>query len=300
MGLKTRAWSPFSSLTICISMTLLAACASHPPEEPASRSNVSARQTNEVDQTQIQIAKLQEKIQDLEVRLSALNDKINLENGFTSANSPAPGSPNSSSPLPTAVVEAPAAHGKVIPKVSIVKASKVAAHGEETFSNNEAIDRFREAKILYDSQRYSDAVLEFSEFVKNNPEHALSPAAQFFVGMSYVKQKEYKLGEEELSRGLLAYSHSGYIPDTLAALIDVSERLNKTTKVTYYREKLMSHFANSPQAKNLNHAKSEVSHSPVQTAPMQTDVEPSVVQVRGIERPEVPTVRAPVLEGANE
>ena len=36
-------------------------------------------------------------------------------------------------------------------------------------ANATATDRFREAKILFDSKKYSDAVLEFSDFVKNEP-----------------------------------------------------------------------------------------------------------------------------------
>ena len=244
--------------------------------------------------------KLQEKIQDLEVRLSALNDKINLENGFSSSNTTAPGAPNSEMPLPTAVVEAPAAHGKVIPKVASVKKAKASDAPTEAFSHSEAIDRFREAKILFDSKRYSDAVLEFSEFVKNEPEHPLAPAAQYFVGMSYINQKEYKLGEEELSRGLLAYSHSSYIPDTLVGLAEVSELLGKTSKVTYYREKLFSHFPNSPQAKRLNGKKPAMAKAPVQTAPLLMEGEASVVDSHAIEHPVAPTITVPKLEGENE
>ena len=145
----------------------------------------------------------------------------------------------------------PAAHAKVIPttKPSPKKAAKESA---SDFTQNEAIDRYREAKILFDSKRYADAVLEFSEFVKNEPEHALAPAAQYHVGMAYYQQKEYKLAEEELNRGLIAYPHSSYTPDTLLALSQVSENLQKPARVTYYKQKLLSNFANSPQAKGLS------------------------------------------------
>ena len=189
-------------------------------------------QKDQAAQDQDRIQKLQEKIQDLETRLSALNDKINLEDGAKTE-------AESNVPLQTKDVQAPSAHAKVIPT-------------EKTSVQNEAVDRYREAKILYDSKRYSDAIVEFAEFLKNQPEHVLAPAAQYFMGMSYAEQKEYKLAEEELSRGLLSYPHSDYVPDTLLALARVSTVLQKPERALYYRQKLLSHFPNSPQAKDVN------------------------------------------------
>jgi TolA-binding protein len=145
--------------------------------------------------------------------------------------------------LPTEVVSAPAAETKATPVAKV--------RAKPAFASNESVDRFREAKILFDSKRYPDAVLEFSDFVKNEPDHALAPAAQYYLGVSYLKQGEYKLAEEEFSRGMLAYPHSGHIPDTLLAMIEVSNGLKKTSKSDYYREKLLSRFPNSPQAKSV-------------------------------------------------
>ncbi len=223
-------------------MVCLNAC-SHAPAQSEAKA--------EMDMARDQILKLQEKVQDLETRITALNDKVNLENSgnptLQTHDSDAPhasvAAPAGQKPMTTEAVSVPVAHAKVIPaQKPPVKAS---------FASNEAVDRFREAKILYDSKRFSDAVLEFSDFLKNEPGHPLAASAQYFLGMSYLKQNEYKLAEEELSRELLSYPHSSHTPDALLALNEISGLLKKPTKAIYFREKILSHFPNSPQAKSL-------------------------------------------------
>jgi tol-pal system protein YbgF len=207
---------------------------------------------DELSQSREQISKLNDKVQDLETRLTALNDKINLEDGVKpnddiTAKVLANGGPRSG--MQTEDVHTPAAHSKVIP---LPAASKNDKKGGGIFVQNEAVDRFREAKILLDSKRYSDAIVEFSNFVKNYPEHALASAAQYFMGMGYAFEGEFKLAEEELSRGLMTYPHSNYVPDTLAALAEISDKLKKPARATYYKQKLLSSFPNSPQAKEMS------------------------------------------------
>ncbi len=217
------------SLTSLPPLLLLGACAHTSP----TASNVK----DELGIAREQIQKLQEKVQDLEVRLTAMNEKINLENSAPSV----PSSPVKS--LPVEVAVPPPAQSKTIPQ----------SHGaaKPAFASNEVVDRFREAKILFDSKRYSDAIIEFSDFLKSDPTHPLAASAQYHLGISYLRQKEYKLAEEELSRCLIAYPHSGHIPDTLLALAGVSDALKKESRSQYFREKLLSQFPNSPQARGI-------------------------------------------------
>ena len=228
-----------------------------------------------------QLSKLQEKIQDLEIRLNALNDKVNIENG-------APDKATKASPVSSEeAVHVPAAHARVIPKSEHEKSKK-----EADFVQDEAVDRYREAKILFDSKRYSDAILEFSSFVKNYPEHILAPSAQYYLGVGYAAQSENKLAEEELNRGLIAYPHSNAVPDTLLALAEISERLKKPARVTYYKQKLLSAFPNSPQAKEVS-LESAPSHAKAET-PAENEVKKEVVEKTAeknleIEKPEAPT-----------
>jgi len=278
---------------------MMQACAHTQTVPQTAEVSATPQPPTELELTRQQVSKLQDRVQDLEVRLSALNDKINLENG----------APNSSSTtkLPTEVVEPSPAHGKIVPdkhperKAKSSTAEVIDLH-EDTASSTETVDRFREAKILYDSKRYSDSVLEFSEFVKNEPDHPLAAGAQYYVGMSYFKQNEYKLAEEELSRGLLSYGHSSYVPDTLLALSQVSASLQKTAKVSYYREKLLANFPNSPQAKGLGKGGSEEVEmaAPAPTTAVKAHAMESAEEPTVVSKPELPSVAAPQLEGGQE
>lgn len=283
----------YRNLAFC-SVVLLSACA-HTQTTPqtAEITSSGAPLPSELEAARQQMAKLQDRISDLETRLGALNDKINLENGGGSTSVAA----NANAKLPTENVDLPAAHGKVIPvkHPSLGKSTPSLAEserGEGTATSGEAVDRFREAKILYDTKRYSDSVLEFSEFVKNESDHALASAAQYYVGMSYFKQNEFKLAEEELSRGLLAYAHSNYVPDTLLALYEVSGALKKSAKVTYYREKLITHFPNSPQAKKLSSTR--VSEAEVTPVPVQPKAEEKIAEKPALQHDILPV--APVAK----
>jgi TolA-binding protein len=220
----------------------LGACTTAQTQPEPETADAQPTEKTQAAQAQDQITQLQNKIQDLETRISALNDKINLDSGVKNE--------SAKDAVQTQVVQSPAAHAKMIPTTK--PSAKKVKEGGGDFTQNEAVDRFREAKILYDSKRYADSVLEFSDFIKNEPDHVLASAAQYFVGMSYYQQKEYKLAEEELNRGLIAYPHSNYTPDTLLALSQVSADLQKPARVTYYKQKLLSNFPNSPQAKGLN------------------------------------------------
>ena len=230
--------------------------------------------------TREQFTKLQDRVQELEMRLGALNDKINLENGPQ-----------------TVAVEAPPAHGKVLPIKKPDQSAK--PQTVEPILPSDSVDRFREAKILFDTHRYSDSIVEFSDFAKNQPDHPLTPAAQYYVGMSYFKQKEYKLAEEEFNRGLISYPHSNYTPDTLSALSQVSKFLKKPEKVMYYRQKLLSNFPHSPVARLIQNPAfpetlpiaAPAMAPPAEMKTSEDGKEPSVIT-----KPEVPTVSIPKLE----
>lgn len=163
---------------------------------------------------------LQQRVMDLEMRITALNDKLNLlSNGGSSA--PAP---KVIQELPTEVVKTPVASARNT--------------GPTQIQLTEITDQYREAKILFDSKRFADSNLEFSEFVKNNPSHPLASMAQFYVGQSYFEQKEYKLAEEEWNRGMIAYSKSQAVRDYLEGLKKVAVLNQQNAKVEILDQKL--------------------------------------------------------------
>ncbi len=225
---------------------------------------------------------------DLETRISALNDKINLTQGV-------PPTPTGHTPLE--VVSTPAAHAQVIPqskaapkalpKKAPVTHLATPATRKTSFASDPAIDRFREAKILFDTRRYSDSIVEFSDFIKNDPDHPLAPSAQFHLAMGYLEQKEYKLAEDEFNRVLLSYPHSSHVPDALLALHRVSEALKKAPRALYFKEKLLSQFPNSPQARAFS-----APAAPTSPSGFENSEEPKL-----IEKPVVPTAPEPPAHG---
>lgn len=240
----------YSFSLIC---TILASCASG-----TSGSKSDSGTSDDSPSVKEFVVKLEDKIIELETRITALNEKINLEQSASSETRVRSDLKTETRPLPEAklvssgtipvqkVQPAPAAKNPLIPNVP-----KAKNRFAESFQNDEATDRYREAKILFDAHKPADSILEFSDFLKDHPRHVLAGNAQYYIGMGYFLQKEYKLAEEELSRVLINYPYSNAVPDTLVALIQVCEILQKPARVTYFREKLQLHFANSPQAKSI-------------------------------------------------
>jgi TolA-binding protein len=289
---RSSSFIPLSLLINLLASAALIGCASTaskptPKTEPPFTASSAEPKTEELSQAE-QMQRLREKISDLETRIGALNEKINLSEGGATKeiardsvaepatrDAPAKKSARTSmlldgEELPTEMVKAPAAHAKVIPT------SKTPAK----FVADENVDRYREAKIQYDAGRFSDATVEFVSFTKEAPDHPLAPAAQYFVGMGYLKQKEYGRAEEELNRGLVSYPHSSYVPDTLLALLEISMATQKKGRVTYYQQKISSTFPNSPQALK---AALLINRPATDVVSRETEPQPSLVT-----RPQVP------------
>ena len=116
------------------------------------------------------------------------------------------------------------------------------------FVNNEAVQIFRNSLLLFQAQKYSEAILEFSHFLERYADHPLAGSAQFYIGDSYLKQKQYKLALEELQRVLDSYSTSIHITDTLRDMILAEEALKLTDDAAKHRHLLTSLFPQSPAA----------------------------------------------------
>lgn len=186
----------------------LSSCATTAPKEPSSSREASNKTTLSNEQ-------LEQRIVELESRMAAFNEKLNLMGGAPSvSNTTADHLPNLPQPpltssLPTQVVKTPIASQKLSTATQI--------------SQSEPVDRYREAKILFDSKKYSDANFEFNDFIKNYPQHPLASMAQYYIGQSYYEQKEYLLAEEEWEKGLKNYPQSQAVPDYHEGLLRVSK-----------------------------------------------------------------------------
>ncbi|MFL5814339.1 MAG: tetratricopeptide repeat protein [Bdellovibrionia bacterium] len=119
---------------------------------------------------------------------------------------------------------------------------------EAAFTSNEPVRKYRQAMILFQSHNYPDASLGFSAFVDQYPDHALAGSAQFYLGETYFKQKEYKLAARELGRVITTYDRSPHIAETLRDLSISEEKIGMPEEAARHRQLLTSLFPHSPAA----------------------------------------------------
>jgi tetratricopeptide (TPR) repeat protein len=123
---------------------------------------------------------------------------------------------------------------------------------EAAFTSNEPVRKYRQAMILFQSHNYPDASLGFSAFVDQYPDHALAGSAQYFLGESYFKQKEYKLAARELGRVITTYDRSTHIAETLRDLSISEAKIGMPEEAARHRQLLTSLFPHSPAAHTTN------------------------------------------------
>jgi tol-pal system protein YbgF len=123
---------------------------------------------------------------------------------------------------------------------------------EAAFTANEPVRKYRQAMILFQSRNYPDASLGFSAFVDQYPDHALAGSAQYYLGESYFKQKEYKLAARELGRVITTYDRSPHIAETLRDLSISEEKIGMPEEAARHRQLLTSLFPHSPAAHSAN------------------------------------------------
>ncbi len=115
-------------------------------------------------------------------------------------------------------------------------------------SLSEGLLQFRHARSLIDAQKYPEAVLEFTGFLKEHADHFLASSAQFHLAESYFIQKEWRLAREEFEQLLIAYDRSSYLPQTFYRLSLIHLQLQEPEKAKNYRKTLLTYFPNSPAA----------------------------------------------------
>jgi tol-pal system protein YbgF len=203
-------------------------------------------------------AGLNARVDELEAKIASLNDKLDATrasvDGFLTAHQPRMAGVSNSA--------------------TEVAGTSLGDISEGTgFIQNAAVQLYRKANILFESQKYPEANLAYMNFLEKYPDHPLAGSAQFHVGEGYFKQKEYRQAVEEFQKVLTSYDRSPVVSQTLRELTVADEALGKTQDAARYRQELMSLFPNSPSAQNapqIAEVKSAVPVTPdtIQTAPV--------------------------------
>lgn len=243
----------FPKLLSCLCITCcLFACAepdkkpeeSEPARAPAATNTTSAPSSSlanthstSSDELRELLTQLGKRIEILETQVASMNDKMDSNRVILDRISGA---------KKTKMTEV-IAHPSEASGVTV--AVKTAPHDPEGgFVNDEAIQLFRKAMILFQAQKYPEAVLGFSAFLEKYPDHPVAGSAQFYVGESYMKQKEYKLAIQEFQRVLTSYDRSSHVSDTLSEMALAEETLKKSQTAAVHRQLLTSLFPQSPAA----------------------------------------------------
>jgi tol-pal system protein YbgF len=203
----------------------------------AKKPTPPAEEERELTELRSQVKTLQAKVDSLQSQLSAATAKA--EKAQAAANQAMGVKPAK----PTGVV-AHGAEGRGVP----VEATEAAGDPEAGFAHDSAILSYRQAMILFQTRKYAEAILAFSSFLERYADHALAGSAQFHVGESYFRQKEYKLALQEYQRVLTSYDRSPHVPETLARMAEIEEGMKKGDDAAKHRQLLASLFPSSPAA----------------------------------------------------
>lgn len=116
------------------------------------------------------------------------------------------------------------------------------------FEKGESISIYRDGLILKQADKFSEAILKFSQFTKEFADHPLAGSAQFHIGDCYLSLGENKLALREFERVLISYDRSSHVSETLQKLIQVENALNRTEEAEKRKQQLLSLFPQSPAA----------------------------------------------------
>ncbi len=95
-------------------------------------------------------------------------------------------------------------------------------------SVNESLIWLEHGKELLRAGKYDAAVGAFTRFLNLAPDHALAHEAQYFIGESYFKSREYGLALISFNRLLAQFPQSPKIPEAMQALARCQAELGTT------------------------------------------------------------------------
>jgi len=193
-----------------------------------------------------------------------------------------------------------------------VSASIAANDPGAGFVNDAPVRAYQQGRMLFDQEKFPEAILAFSAFLEQNPGHSLASSAQYTIAESYYREGDYGVADTEFQKLATRYPNSPRVSFALVRLSQSATALGKTEEAKRYRTQVEGLFPKSPALKLFREAPvsaNDAAHSvaPIATAPDLTIANPTVpaipvptIEQLTIERPtidqprvEVPTGKAP-------
>jgi TolA-binding protein len=118
------------------------------------------------------------------------------------------------------------------------------------FANDANVRAFQQGKILFDQEKYPEAVLALSAFLERNENHTLAGTAQYYVAESYYRQGDYPVADQEFQKLALRYPNSSRLSWALLRLADCAAKTGRTEDARRYRLQAEGLYAKSPALKD--------------------------------------------------
>ncbi len=242
----------FKRLLATVSIVILAGCTTAQRKEDADPAGA------QMSELRSMLVAMSTRLESLENKVSSVNDKVDATRAGLE------GLAKNGTPTTATVAEHPAET-----RGTPVNTAQAKSDPESGLTQDAAVKVFREAMILFKAARYPDAALAFSSFLERFADHPLAGSAQFHIGESYFRQKEYKLAIQEYQRVLTSYDRSSRVSDALRQMALAEEAVRLSQDSAKHQQLLTSLFPNSPAA-SLSRAKPANDHATSQTTPETT------------------------------
>jgi tetratricopeptide (TPR) repeat protein len=103
---------------------------------------------------------------------------------------------------------APRTNSGLVESTELVQSSVALSDPERGFVQDTSVLSLRQSKILFDSEKYPEAILGFSTFVEKNARHPLASQAQYYLADAYFRQNDFPVAEKEFRKLLQNYPQS--------------------------------------------------------------------------------------------
>lgn len=133
---------------------------------------------------------------------------------------------------------------------------------ERGYVLDSTIQNFRQGKTLFDSKRYPEAVLAFSQAIDSAPDHPLAGQIQYYLAESYFRQSDYSVAESEFKKIVQLYPRSAWVGRASLRIKDCATQNNVAPQTTPTAPAAPVHSSQSSRARPAQPVS-----APLETAP---------------------------------
>lgn len=204
--------------------------------------------------------KLNAKIEELEIKLAGLTDRVDSTKTLVENYTNSSGKVKTQN-IKTPEIEKNSPHEKTNNHLSFASPEKKEIPTHEPVNASETkininelgeISLFKKGISHYKKNEYQDAILSFGTFVEEFPNHSLAGNAQFYLAESYFLQNEYKLALSEYKKIESNYSRSVRLPFAVQRIYDIlSKQGASEDQLKPYADKVKE-YVNAPIKSNFS------------------------------------------------